>query len=47
MCEPYSIFGYLAPQQPLRRLKAGQARVVIRPDFLLELPDQEAHQLYT
>ena len=45
VCEPYGIFGSLAPQQPLHRLQAGQARVVIRPDFLLELPDQAAHQL--
>jgi hypothetical protein len=44
-CEPYGIFGSLAPQQPLHRLQTGQARVVIKPDFLLELPDQAPHQL--
>jgi hypothetical protein len=43
-CEPYGLFGSLLPQQPLNRLEYRMSKVVLRPDFLLELPDQPAHQ---
>ena len=37
-CEPYGLFSQHVPQQPLNRLEGRQARQVLRPDFLFNLP---------
>ena len=38
-CEAYNVFGHLVPQQPLNRLEGHRARQVLRPDFLIQVPD--------
>ena len=38
-CEAYNVFGHLVPQQPLNRLEGHRARQILRPDFLLQVPD--------
>merc|ERR1719319_1723467 len=38
-CEAYNVFGHLVPQQPHNRLGGYRARQVLRPDFLLQIPD--------
>ena len=38
-CEAYGVFSHLIPQQPLNRLERFRERQVLRPDFILQVPD--------
>ena len=38
-CEAYGVFSHLIPQQPLNRIERFRERQVLRPDFVLQVPD--------